>query len=52
MFGGDAENGGGAGNDGDDLFMFTGMDAQEMEAYKDMKDSVIFLIDCHKSMYA
>ena len=52
MFGGDAENGGAAGNEGDDLFMFTGMDAQEMQAYKDMKDSVIFLIDCHKSMYA
>ena len=36
----------------DDLFMFTGMNAEEIEEYKDMKDSVIFLIDCHKSMYA
>jgi len=52
IFGGDAENGGAGGDGGDDLFMFTGMDAEEIEAYKDMKDSVIFLIDCHKSMYA
>ena len=52
MFGGEAEHGG-AGNElADDLFMFTGMNAEEIEAYKDMKDSVIFLIDCHRSMYA
>ena len=28
------------------------MNEQEIQEYKDMKDSVIFLIDCHKSMYA
>ena len=32
--------------------MFMGMNEQEIQEYKDMKDSVIFLIDCHKSMYA
>ena len=42
---------GGPNEASDDLFMFTGMNADEIEAYKDMKDSVIFLIDCHESMY-
>ena len=55
MFGGEGAGGeAGAGGDSiaDDLFMFTGMNAEEIEEYKDMKDSVIFLIDCHRSMYA
>ena len=42
---------GGPNEASDDLFMFTGMNADEIEAYKDMKDSVVFLIDCHQSMY-
>ena len=51
VFGG--ADGAGAGPDGfeDDLFMFSGMNQEEIESVKDMKDSVIFLIDCHKSMY-
>ena len=48
----DGEAGGAGGDNADDLFMFTGMEQSEIEAMKDMKDSVIFLIDCHKSMYA
>ena len=54
MFGEGTGGEAGAGGDtmADDLFMFTGMNAEEIEEYKDMKDSVIFLIDCHKSMYA
>lgn len=32
------------------MFMF-GMDDKEVENLKQMKDSVIFLIDCHKSMH-
>ena len=51
VFGGETGEGGGAPDLIDDLFMFTGMNQEEIEAYKDMKDSVIFLIDCHKSMY-
>ena len=30
-----------------DLMMF-GMDTQEIENFRTQKDSVIFLIDCHK----
>lgn len=52
IFGGEGDNGQGGGEAGDDLFMFTGVNQGEVEAYKDLKDSVIFLIDCHKSMYA
>ena len=33
-----------------DLMMF-GMDSQEIEDLRTQKDSVIFLIDCHKSMH-
>ena len=36
---------------GEDLFMFAGLNSQEIEELKDKKDSVIFLIDCHSSMY-
>ena len=47
--------GGGGGEDGTeevgDLFMFGGADQQETEEIKDQKDSVIFLIDCHESMF-
>lgn len=49
---GEGEAGAPGGDSAEDLFMFTGMDQKEIEAMKDMKDSVIFLIDCHKSMYA
>ncbi len=53
VFGGETGEAGGVGADvADDLFMFTGMNQQEIEELKDMKDSVIFLIDCHRSMYA
>jgi hypothetical protein len=44
----DGEEGGYAPNN--DMFMF-GMDEKEVENLKQMKDSVIFLIDCHKSMH-
>jgi len=50
VFGGDPDQG--ANEMDDDLFMFSGMNQEEIEAMKEMKDSVIFLIDCHKSMYA
>ena len=33
-----------------DMFMF-GMDAKEAEEMKQNRDSVVFLIDCHKSMH-
>ena len=45
--GGSGENSGGLQSD---LFMF-GMNTQEIEEMKTQKDSVIFLIDCHKSMH-
>ena len=45
--GGSGEGQGGLSND---LFMF-GMNTQEIEEMKTQKDSVIFLIDCHKSMH-
>jgi len=32
MFGGDAENGGAGAGENDDFFMFTGMNAEEIEA--------------------
>jgi hypothetical protein len=31
--------------------MFSGMETDQVEAYKDQKDSVIFLIDCHETMH-
>ena len=43
------ENGDGSGLQSD-LFMF-GLNTQEIEEMKTQKDSVIFLIDCHKSMH-
>jgi hypothetical protein len=33
-----------------DLMMF-GMNSQEIEEWRTQKDSVLFLIDCHKSMH-
>ena len=33
------------------MFLFSGMNQDEMEQYKEQKDSVIFLIDCHSSMF-
>lgn len=47
LLGGEGGDAGAAGADNDDLFMFTGLNQDEIEAYKDQKDSVIFLIDCH-----
>ena len=38
------------GQENPDQFLF-GLDATEMEQMKSQKDSVIFLIDCHKSMH-
>ena len=45
---GEGEEGGYGG--GNDMFMF-GMDEKEVEEMKQKRDSVIFLIDCHKSMH-
>ena len=36
---------------GDDLFMFSGLDQNEADQLRDQKDSVLFLIDCHSSMF-
>lgn len=33
-----------------DMFMF-GMDEKEVQEMRQMKDSVVFLIDCHKTMH-
>ena len=33
------------------MFLYSGMNQDEMEQYKEQKDSVIFLIDCHSSMF-
>ena len=33
-----------------DMFMF-GLNSQEIEEMREMRDSVIFLIDCHKPMH-
>jgi Ku70/Ku80 N-terminal alpha/beta domain len=33
-----------------DMFMF-GMDEKEVQEMRQMKDSVVFLIDCHKVMH-
>jgi len=52
MLGGEGGEPGGSNDLAEDLFMFTGMNPEEIEEYKDMKDSVIFLIDCHRSMFA
>lgn len=49
----DGEGGGEAGEEGgfgQDMFMF-GMDEKEAAEMKQNKDSVVFLIDCHKSMH-
>ena len=46
--GGEAGEEGGFG--GQDMFMF-GMDEKEAQDMKQNKDSVVFLIDCHKSMH-
>ncbi len=42
---GDDQNGGGA-----DMFMF-GMDEKEVAEMRQNRDSVVFLIDCHKPMH-
>lgn len=48
---GEADGGfGGEDAQANDLFMF-GLNSQEIEDMKSQKDSVIFLIDCHKSMH-
>jgi hypothetical protein len=44
------ENGGDGQGSPNDLMMF-GMNTQEIEEMRSHKDSVIFLIDCHKSMH-
>ncbi len=44
----DGEEGGFSG--GNDMFMF-GMDEKEVEEMKQNRDSVVFLVDCHKSMH-
>jgi hypothetical protein len=46
--GGDGEDGEVAQNQ--DMFMF-GMDPKEVEEMKQNRDSVVFLIDCHRSMH-
>ena len=49
-FGEFEDNQGGEEQGGGDLMMF-GLNTQEIEEMKSQKDSVIFLIDCHKSMH-
>ena len=49
-FGDNLGDGGEAGSVGQDLFMF-GLNSQEMDELKQQKDSVIFLVDCHKTMH-
>ena len=51
LFGGNAGNDGTGAEEGGDLFMFGGMEQSETDEYRDRKDSVIFLIDCHHSMF-
>lgn len=46
---GGEEGGAGGGGFGQEMFMF-GMDEKEAQEMRQNKDSVIFLIDCHKSM--
>ena len=41
---------GGYGGASQDMFMF-GMDEKEAQEMKQNRDSVVFLIDCHKSMH-
>ena len=41
---------GGFGASQTDMFLF-GMNEQEVQEMKQMRDSVVFLIDCHKSMH-
>jgi hypothetical protein len=48
--GGNAEFG--EGNEGSGMFNLLGMNQEEQEEYRDQKDSVIFLIDCHSTMFA
>jgi len=33
------------------MFLFSGMNQDETEHYREQKDSVIFLVDCHSSMF-
>ena len=48
----DAGNGGTINATGsDDLFLFSGMNPEEVQLVKDQKDAVIFLIDCSASMF-
>ena len=52
LLGGDdaGEGGEDGGHVSQDMFMF-GMDEKEAQELRQMKDSVVFLIDCHKSMH-
>lgn len=48
----EAENGGTINATGsDDLFLFSGMNPEEVQFIKDQKDAVIFLVDCSASMF-
>jgi hemerythrin superfamily protein len=51
IFGGEAEEGNGEQDQSLDMFMFTGMNQEEVNQYREQKDSVIFLVDCHSSMF-
>ena len=51
LFGGSAGNDGILGDDAGDFFMFGGTEQGEYDELRDQKDSVIFLIDCHHSMF-
>ena len=55
IFGGEAEDNNGDAQDGagfdNDMFLFSGMNQDEVNQYKEQKDSVIFLVDCHASMF-
>jgi hypothetical protein len=33
------------------MFLFAGMNQEEIKQYREHKDSVIFLVDCHSSMF-
>ena len=51
IFGGEEEQNGGEDAFATDEFLFTGMNQDEMQQYREQKDSVIFLIDCHSTMF-
>jgi ATP-dependent DNA helicase 2 subunit 1 len=51
LFGGNGGVDGTGADDGGDLFMFGNNETGEGEELRDQKDSVIFLIDCHASMF-